>query len=785
VFFWRTDKCEKKGGDMPTNESIKKTICVFMLFVITLSIFLYTLEIRRPYFWATRTDELALLVYCKNWYREGIFNLKFAMLRNPKSVEFQTLASRVVYNSFPPGLMLPIYLIAKLIQHEPNVPLLVGYNLSNQFLIAFFLSLIIFFFLLQLNFSYFNAFILAIIPSPLVLLLPTLLWYFQYMYTFDTGIILPSVLFIFFEVLRDTIQSRRIFAFTTLLQALVMFYGTLTAWFFVFVVITVYAKRILNGELGKGIWSLIKRSAIFWLPFLLAIALYCFQLYSFSFGVLPTITKKLQYRSGLAPSSTWHIKDFYTQFWIEKIAGQFGKAAVGVLWGSLFLFLSSFIYIIVQHLRNRKIDRNLKRTVSLMGILLIPCFMYTYILRQDSVMHPDPAIKFIVPLATIPFVILPVLIFLLLGINLKWMPIIIPCLVLLAFAHLRKEHAAYISKLNMPNKSDEIIGTFISSNTSYKDVCFSPDFCIRDMSDSCISYSMKRVYLVGSFNEIYEKVGNLKEDYEVTIISTKKDKLNKCYGISELIAAAYKSTQSDNMIIYKIKKEDFIQKYEQIKKNIPLRIAEDISNSKSIVDLYDLKNKYYFAQCTTPEAYEKIDKEYKLLLSKYNSGEAMNEEVSFVDFYFKRVGDDRYKFYFIFMVNNKFQSDRTILFRGYTRDTHADLPPLHIQQSGCSRWDFWPGTSTSGWRRNDHRMTDTEIRAEAIPYDMYIGFYYQELKGLHGREIHLGWVNLGDIEKLPTPVPTATPTETPTRTPTQTPTNTPTQTPTATPTHYN
>jgi hypothetical protein len=148
----------------PKNETIKNIICAFLLFIIAIGIFKYTVRIREPWFGtlSLRLHQRAsgsTLKFSKNWYREGLLDLKFGMIENPKSVEFPTLLSREPYTSYPPGAILPIYIISKLRRHEPTPSLLMKYNLLNHLFIAFFLSLIIFFFLVQLKFGYLNSFI--------------------------------------------------------------------------------------------------------------------------------------------------------------------------------------------------------------------------------------------------------------------------------------------------------------------------------------------------------------------------------------------------------------------------------------------------------------------------------------------------------------------------------------------------------------------------------------------------------------------------------------------------
>jgi len=127
-------------------------IAIILLILLTLSIFIYTVLIRSSWFGVLSPGHHQWLtghaiLHTKNWYNEGALKLRFGFFENPNSVEFPTLESRVFYFSYPPGALIPIYLISKLIAQEPNPALVMAYNLSNHFFITLFLSLTIFFFL--------------------------------------------------------------------------------------------------------------------------------------------------------------------------------------------------------------------------------------------------------------------------------------------------------------------------------------------------------------------------------------------------------------------------------------------------------------------------------------------------------------------------------------------------------------------------------------------------------------------------------------------------------------
>ncbi len=739
-----------------------------MLFTITIGIFQYTVRIRKPWFGTLSTkhhqrNSVKELLYSKNWYREGALNLKFVMVKNPKSIEFPTLLSREPYISYPPGAVLPIYIISKIRRHEPTISLLMKYNLLNHFFIAFFISLIIFFFLLQLKFSYLNSFILSLVPISLELLLPAPLYWHQNVFFTDQAVILPFVLFVFFEVIRGSIKSRKIATITNFFQSLVLFYGFLTDWLFVFIALTVYIKRIFNGEIRKDFNPFIKMSLKYWFPALLALFLFAFQLYSLP--AFSNIIERFLFRTGLNVRGAGYIVNFYNRFWEGHIAKGYGEVAIGLLWMSLFLFILSFIYIGFQHFHKRQVEERIKKTLSLISILLIPCFLYTYFFRNNSWIHDFSALKFSIPLATVPFILIPILIFsflkidltnLSLGLRISYknqkkevefkLPVMILCIIILFGIYLKNEHPRFKSFFPYPDKSLEKIGEFISSNTQYKDVIFSPNFEISIKGSTLLCYSMKRVYKIDSIFDIYTKTNEIDNNFEINIFSIDKTISINNHGIKELISMAYDIKQIDNLYLSKIRKGDFLEKFEEIRNQVRkdlLMEVEEVLKNKNIFELYEYKDKYNFIKEIYPEVYKELNREYKALLAGYSSEYAISEKVSFVDYHYEKIDHGKYKFYFVFKVKTGFKKDWTVYFHGHVKDEDVALLPQKRQRCKFDNWGFNPNPPTSVWPKDEYVIITREILTKPIVYNVNIGFY-RPREGRHGNQIKLGSVNLGN-----------------------------------------
>jgi len=400
-------------------DSAKAVLCVILLFSITFVVFEHTVEIREPWFgelsnnnhqWLTGS----ILKYSKNWYLEGPLNLKFAMLENPRSIEFPTISSRDPYTSYPPGTVFSIYFASEIVGHEPTTALVMDYDLLNHFLIAFFLSIMIFFFLRQLKIDYLNSFFFSIIPIFMELLLPAPLYWHQNVFFADQAVILLFVLYTFLEISRDNINNRYLFKFLNIIQNVVLFYGFLTDWLFVFIALTVYIKRIIDGEivLSKKIYPFIKGSLFYWFAPLLALFLFAIQLYIL--GTIGHTLSEALIRTGMSQNIT---VVGYSQNGLNMFMGYFdmgyGPIAVSALLVSIYTFILISILAYYRSYK-QKINynvENVKKILYLIGILLFPCILQVLVFSNHSILHDFSVLKFSLSFATVPLVFLPLLVF--------------------------------------------------------------------------------------------------------------------------------------------------------------------------------------------------------------------------------------------------------------------------------------------------------------------------------------------------------------------------------------
>lgn len=482
------------------------------------------------------------------------------MLENPKSIEFATVQSRGNWISYPAGAFIPIYSISKIRGREPTPSLIMKYNLINHFLIALFLSLTIFFFLsLQLEFSYFNSFLFATIPIFLELFLPGPFYWHQNVFYSPQAVILPFVLVVFLEVIRPSTRNKSLI---DVLQGVVVFYGFLTDWLFVFLAVFLYLYKIARAEIPyKKLPEFLKKSTKFWLGPVAALSVFALQLYRFD--AFPRLWAKFVFRAALDKEGQKYTTDFGTIFWDTHIAQSLGRPASKILWLCLLIFLALGLYIILQGLFKRETNKDITKITLLIGVLLVPSFLMVYSLKNFSAIHKFTALKFSIPFSTIPFILVPAAFLAFLGKSSKKRFLTTAAalmMIVLSGTYLINVYSNY--HILFPGENQTFnqkaeAAQFISENTSYKEIVFSPNFKIHNYPPQLLSISMKRVYKVDSVSQIQEQLKNVEGDFSVDIF-VRGEKPKVSAGLKDLLPLAYDVIQKDNFHLYKIERKDII-----------------------------------------------------------------------------------------------------------------------------------------------------------------------------------------------------------------------------------
>ncbi|OYT72905.1 MAG: hypothetical protein CFK52_03650 [Chloracidobacterium sp. CP2_5A] len=494
---------------------------------VTLGLFAYTVHLRRPWFgqlsyehhqWLTANT----LRFARNWRAEGPWTLRFALLNEPRSVEFPTLTSRNPYVSYPPGFVLTAYAYGALREGELTARGLMEWNLVNQALIALTLGATTLLVLRRLGLGRAAATLLGTIPPSLALLLPGPLYWHQNVYFADQAVLLPFVLFVFLEALRDAFPAARSACDRWL--ALTSAWGVACDWLFVCLLAVAYAKRLANGDIPLP-WSSPKgwllRSARLGLGGLVALALFFAQLYAL--GMLPRLKERFLERIGATPVNAELTGRFSEIFWGEYVPAQFGAGGPFLAFFALAGCLALGGWLWGQALRRRESQPGVPLAVWTMTLLTAPCFLQVYALRNHSAIHDFSALKFALPIATTPFALLPATALASVAPSWPghrvWRAAVPAALLVAALVYVAPLHAGFRALFPEPSPVIEPLGRFVRDAVTEADIVFSPDFEIPTDPPHLLAISGKRVYYAPSVAAIAADVARYAgRDYNVVVL---------------------------------------------------------------------------------------------------------------------------------------------------------------------------------------------------------------------------------------------------------------------------
>lgn len=504
------------------------------------------------------------VIFTNNWLDDGIINDHFAMMPNPESVEFETLKDRSFYDSYPPGCILPLYILAKLMgKSEITFGFVQRWNLFNQYAITLLLAFIVYLMFIRMKKNIYIGFITAVIPVVINLFMPAPFYFFHSVYFSDQAVLLPFVLTVFLEILRLFIDGKKGRKILAICEGVVIFFGTLTDYLYVCFLVVLYVKRLLMKEISfKNVGAFIIDSVKLAAPALVAMGLFIIQIVV---NGPVRILEMFLYRTGFQ-ESPW-ITHFERVFWKDHMGAGYGAYSRFILKAALVIVVVMILAYICLKLFKKYENKNIAEVLSVAAMLIIPCFMQVYLLKNHSAIHDFSSLKFSIVLSLVPYVLLPIAITwfiedIIKQKNPKAKPVLMEVLLVALVvwncfnvATFHKENAK--SFFPEPELKYEKVGNFLRENTDFNDVVFSNNYVI-DESNNCpqsIAFSKKRVYKVEGIEEIYNKVKNISNDYTVNIFSYS----GEAGGfMAEIVQEAFEHEQKEGMHLYKISKEDFM-----------------------------------------------------------------------------------------------------------------------------------------------------------------------------------------------------------------------------------
>ena len=547
--------------------SNKTALCLLLVAFFTALLFLRSIALRENHLHATyAVNSLELcegcksryewhtastLVFVNNWLHEGAWNLRFALLDAPRTIDRQDIDDRMFYPAYPPGSILPIYVLFRMVQasglvddfvHKRGKQLLmiIAYNYLLHLLVAMLLCFTVFLLLRHLNFDRFNAGVLACIPAIIQFHNAHSLYWHHILYTFDQAVLLPYLAFVFLELLRMMQTSRAVKITVHTLQPLLMFYGVLTDWLFLFVALTVYGWRLLQGDIAwprslAAAGRFICSSLWFFTPVVAALGLWIWQVAHFSdYSLFEALAKggdyqvpdynlagMLQFRTGIGHHvesySHYLVRAFYT--WLQD-----GYGITGVL----MLYVTFYVVWRGRNMTTTEVKFH-PMVYTTYVLLFVPCLLYNLFFLNHAWNHVFSALKFSFALS-VSFIILPLMILQIRG---KDMRLVVAKMAnrfdIYAVTALALAGMVFYVYLQIydrrpltnffapPDFKFLVLGEYVRDNTNYEDVVFSSRMTMNIKPPQAMSMSGKPVYWARNMDQVHLYVRDIKQDFRVKI----------------------------------------------------------------------------------------------------------------------------------------------------------------------------------------------------------------------------------------------------------------------------
>lgn len=540
----------------------KTTFCLLIITLFTSFFFARSVVVREQWIVPTFLSDsphqdvtASALAYTNNWLKEGILKLHLGRYVYPASIEMETLDKRYFYASYPPGSILPVFLLFKTLDVTGIIPdiyskrgaqllLLILYNYLIHFTIALLLCYMAFFLCLKLGFDPLNSTIFGLVPAIIQFHNANSLYHHQILYNMELAIMLPFVVYVFLEFLRISYTSARVSLVVQVLQPLLMFFGVLIDWFFVFVILAVYTIRIIRKEveppisLNQGLLCL-KQSFLFFAPALAAVGVWGYQvtyyLQNIAHGNLIAVARygaeetkmslfaKILERVGIADGIDYYLYYLKTAF-VTHIQNGYGLAGLVVIYAALWAATLGRKFM-------QDDNDNTKQATVIYLMFLVPSIIYNLFFLQHSYDHIFSSIKFS-PALSLAFILLPIFILqifrkdhLLKAVRIMdtrnvSLATVIAISSSMLYGYVQIHDKNTVTKMfSRPDYSHVVIGDFIKANIDYEDVVFSNFYYVHSAYTKIhLHFTNKVIHPAHNLDHIYYKVKSIEHDFTINIL---------------------------------------------------------------------------------------------------------------------------------------------------------------------------------------------------------------------------------------------------------------------------
>jgi hypothetical protein len=495
-------------------------------------VWLHSLGLRLPYmnqvpvFDADCTTTEASM-WARIWWDEGPLGMWFSTPLAPRSIE---APERWLYESWPPGAFVPVYLAALLLGVEPSVPMVNWINTSEHGLIALAAAFIAFNIALMNRLGKVSSGLIAVGVTLPILLSRGPIYVFSQVYDVTNAVLIYTTVFLLLETLFYSVQSARDKWNITALQLV-----TISIAFFVdWLSYTLFAFWILSRVAAGyvGVETRMRWRSVIGLWLIPASAFVLYMVWRFlapdslarKLGLATSIRQlvyKILQRMNLTDKSP--ISGFTEVFVGSMHSLYYSAYAFPLIVGSSLATLA-LVVISFRHARDLAQRRAVFATGSILFLVTVPFYLHMLILYEHTFIHRWAIMKAMFAYALVPFALLPIAIFtlvrLFVGENVPWRKfgqptlglVLALCAILCAKA-TTDEHWYLLGRVD---RTTYLMWDDIGRNTRYQDVVVSPVLEALPISTQ-VGASYKLVHLAKDFSEVDKLVDHVCDDFNVVL----------------------------------------------------------------------------------------------------------------------------------------------------------------------------------------------------------------------------------------------------------------------------
>jgi hypothetical protein len=496
---------------------------VVMVWVYSLGLRLHYMD-QVPMYDADATTTEAHM-WARMWWNEGPLKMWFSTPYAPRSIELPT---RTLYESWPPGAFVPIYLAARFLGIEPSIPLVNWINTVLHGLIALAAAFTVFNLALMNRLGNLSSGLFAVAVAFPILISRGPIFVFSQIYDVTNAVLIYTTIFILLETLFYSTQSSSEKRIITALQLVTIYPAFFVDWLSYTVFAFWLVSRLVAGYLDIEARMTLRRLASLAVVPVSAFFLYfVWRLFAPDSSArthglaasLNSLVYKVLERMNLTEEE--HRTGILRAF-MEMHADYYSEAAF------LLIIISAFATLALIVISYRRVSDPLERrsvfaTGAILALITIPFYLHMIVLSQHSYIHRWAIMKAMLAYAMIPFALLPICLFTLIRLfapQARWrragLAAISMVFAVCAIFFAEKTTRQNFQLMGPINRNAYLMWDDIGRNTQYQDVVFSPVLEAEPMTRE-VGASYKLVHHASNFADVDRVVQHVCGDFNVVV----------------------------------------------------------------------------------------------------------------------------------------------------------------------------------------------------------------------------------------------------------------------------